>query len=93
MTEKKSYYVFINKDGNITAFHLFESTLIPVSNFQLALKWYKDKALMGTSHKEMELLLSDYAIRKRYEPLLDDEDKIVHLKIPQRGPFPEPRTS
>ena len=36
--KKKDYYVFINKDGDSTAFHLIESTLISVAIEEIKLE-------------------------------------------------------
>jgi hypothetical protein len=79
MSEPKEYYRIINKEGNSTAFHIVDFKFIPESNFELALKWYNEKDLIGTSVKEMEVLLTNILIKKKNRRLLDNPGKVTFL--------------
>jgi len=79
MQGPKEYYRITKKDGCFTCFHFFDSTLIPISNFELALKWHYAKMLIGTSYRDMESLLSNTALRKKYKKFLQEADKIFYM--------------
>ncbi|MEN6464365.1 MAG: hypothetical protein ABFD62_04210 [Syntrophaceae bacterium] len=79
MPGPKEYYRIIKKDGNSTCFHFIDSTLIPISNFELALKWHSARELMGPSFREMEALLSNRALKKKYRRFLENANKIFYL--------------
>jgi hypothetical protein len=76
MKGPRDYYRIFKKDGNSTSFHFIDSTLIPVSNFELALKWRHSKELTAASLKEFDALISDTVLRKRYKKFFEDSEKV-----------------
>jgi hypothetical protein len=70
MKKEVKYCVFFNKDGDATSFVLVNSIPTPVSNFELALKWFKERSLNGASCNNMILLLSDSGFIKKNKTLL-----------------------
>jgi len=84
MPGTKEFYRITKRDGNWTSFHFVDSTLIPVSNFELALKWHNAKQLIAASLRDMETLLSNTAIKKRYKKFLEGTNKILYLERPNK---------
>jgi len=41
--------------------------------------WYNEKALIGTSAREMEVLLRSIVIRKKNKKLLENPEKVTFL--------------
>lgn len=81
MSKLKHCYDIKNKHGDCTRFHLVKYELIPLKNFELALIWFLNEMLTGNSCKDMEALLSNPIINKKYKYFIKNLDKVVSLSF------------
>lgn len=70
--ELKEFYKIENKTGDCTSFHLIGRYITPGKNFERALKWYVNDMLTVSCFRELETILSDSKISKKYGRLLND---------------------
>lgn len=85
------FYRILHEDGVATRFQVIDLTLVPLANFEIAYKWYREGVLTGTSARQIEELLEDPAIKQKYKSFLNEQNKVFflpprHKKRPAPGP-------
>jgi len=79
MGSTKMNYRILHENGVATYFHVIDSALMPLANFDVAYRWYKEKALTAASELDMIELMNNPKIKEAYEKFLDEEKRIFQL--------------
>lgn len=80
MGSTKMNYRILHENGVATYFHVIDSTLMPLANFDVAYRWYKEKVLTVASELDMFELINNPKIKEAYERFLDEEKRIFQLR-------------
>jgi len=93
MAPKKDYYRIVHQDGVATYFHAIDSELIPLANFEIALQWYRERALTVRSELDVLEILRNPDIEKKYRRFLEEENEIIsaNSEVKREQPFLRPR--
>ncbi len=77
MASKKVKYRIIHQNGIAVYFNVIDSELMPLANFDVAYRWFKEGVLTTTSELEILELIKDPGIEEKYKKFLDEEKQII----------------
>jgi len=77
MGSKKENYRIIHQNGVAVYFHVIDSELMPLANFDVAYRWFKEGVLTTTSELDILELIKNPGIEERYRKFLEEERQIV----------------
>jgi hypothetical protein len=85
MGSTKVNYRTLHENGTAIYFHVIDSNLMPLVNFDIAYRWYNERVLTNASELDMTELINDPKIKDTYEKFLDEEKRIFQLTQKKNG--------
>ena len=76
----KHYYHIVHQDGSAVNFHIIDSEVIPLSNFDTAYKWFQRGSLTAGSELDLLEIIRDPEVEDKYRKFLDEENTIISFR-------------
>ncbi len=80
MESKKESFRIVHRNGVATYFHVVDSDMSPIANFDIAYRWYKEGSLTIKSELEIFQLMNNPDIKEKYEKFLENKNFRLHSR-------------